>query len=109
MVNIKDVARRASVSLGTVSNVINRPNVVSAETRARVLAAIAGILGEHAISIESVLQKGRGHAQGGAVWVVMMTHEARERSVRKALQAIATLPTIQGETVRVRVEEAEEE
>jgi hypothetical protein len=41
--------------------------------------------------------------------VVMMTHEARERSVRKALQAIATLPTIQGETVRVRVEETEEE
>jgi homoserine dehydrogenase len=75
----------------------------------RVLATIAGILGEHAISIESVLQKGRGQAQGATVSVVMMTHEACERSVRKALQAIATLPTIQGETVRVRVEEAEEE
>jgi len=75
----------------------------------RVLATIAGILGEHAISLESVLQKGHGHAQGAPVSVVMMTHEARERSVRKALQAIATLPTIQGETVRVRVEETEEE
>ena len=31
------------------------------------------------------------------------------KRVRKALQAIATLPTIQGETVRARVEEAEEE
>ena len=75
----------------------------------RVLATIAGILGEHAISIASVLQKGRGHAQGAPVAVVMMTHEARELSVRKALQAIATLPTIQGETMRIRVEEVEEE
>jgi homoserine dehydrogenase len=75
----------------------------------RVLASIAGILGEHAISIESVLQKGRGHAQGTPVSVVMMTHEARELSIQKALQAIATLPTIQGETMRIRVEETEEE
>jgi homoserine dehydrogenase len=75
----------------------------------RVLASIAGILGEHAISIESVLQKGRGHVQGTPVSVVMMTHEARELSVQKALQAIATLPTIQGETMRIRVEETEEE
>ncbi|MGE3538906.1 MAG: homoserine dehydrogenase [Candidatus Tectimicrobiota bacterium] len=75
----------------------------------RVLAAIAGILGEHAISLESVLQKGRAHAHGAPVSVVMMTHEARERSVRKALQAIATLPTIQGETIRIRVEDTEEE
>jgi LacI family transcriptional regulator len=40
MVSIKDVARRADVSLGTVSNVINRPESVGAQTRARVLAAI---------------------------------------------------------------------
>ncbi|MFE7426815.1 LacI family DNA-binding transcriptional regulator [Streptomyces sp. NPDC057545] len=37
---IKDVARQAGVSVGTVSNVINRPEAVSPETRARVLAAI---------------------------------------------------------------------
>lgn len=75
----------------------------------RVLAAIAGILGEHAISLESVLQKGREHVPGAPVSVVMMTHEARERSIRKALLAIATLPTILGKTMRLRVEETEEE
>lgn len=40
-VSIKDVAARAGVSLGTVSNVLNRPAAVRAATRARVEAAIA--------------------------------------------------------------------
>ena len=40
MVGIKDVARQAGVSVGTVSNVINRPDMVSADTRARVLEVI---------------------------------------------------------------------
>jgi LacI family transcriptional regulator len=38
--SIKEVARHAGVSLGTVSNVLNRPEVVSEQTRRRVLAAI---------------------------------------------------------------------
>ncbi|WP_404816368.1 LacI family DNA-binding transcriptional regulator [Streptomyces thermolineatus] len=40
MVGIKDVARQAGVSVGTVSNVINRPEAVAEETRARVLSVI---------------------------------------------------------------------
>ncbi|MFJ3230846.1 LacI family DNA-binding transcriptional regulator [Streptomyces sp. NPDC086787] len=39
-VGIKDVARVAGVSVGTVSNVINRPDSVAIETRTRVLLAI---------------------------------------------------------------------
>ena len=39
-VNIQDVATRARVSLGTVSNVLNRPEVVSEVKRSRVEAAI---------------------------------------------------------------------
>jgi LacI family transcriptional regulator len=39
-VGIKDVARAAGVSVGTVSNVINRPDTVAPGTRARVLSAI---------------------------------------------------------------------
>ncbi len=38
---MKDVAAHAGVSLGTVSNVLNRPEVVTERTRKRVLAAIA--------------------------------------------------------------------
>ncbi|MFJ9779817.1 LacI family DNA-binding transcriptional regulator [Amycolatopsis sp. NPDC101161] len=40
MVGIKDVAKRAGVSIGTVSNVVNRPHVVAAATRNRVLSVI---------------------------------------------------------------------
>ncbi|WP_327358956.1 LacI family DNA-binding transcriptional regulator [Streptomyces sp. NBC_01304] len=40
MVGIKDVARHAGVSVGTVSNVINRPETVAEETRLRVQAVI---------------------------------------------------------------------
>jgi LacI family transcriptional regulator len=39
-VTIRDVAERAGVSMGTASNVLNRPDVVHPETRERVLAAI---------------------------------------------------------------------
>ncbi|MEV4621402.1 LacI family DNA-binding transcriptional regulator [Asanoa sp. NPDC049573] len=38
--SIKEVAQRAGVSLGTVSNVLNRPDIVSPQTRTRVLEAI---------------------------------------------------------------------
>jgi LacI family transcriptional regulator len=39
-VSVIDVAKKAGVSLGTVSNVLNRPERVSPATRGRVLAAI---------------------------------------------------------------------
>ncbi len=39
-VSIRDVASRAKVSVGTVSNVLNRPEVVAPATRDRVLGAI---------------------------------------------------------------------
>ena len=40
-VGMKDVARHAGVSVGTVSNVLNRPDIVSPDRRERVEAAIA--------------------------------------------------------------------
>jgi LacI family transcriptional regulator len=40
-INVRDVAAAASVSVGTVSNVLNRPEKVSPATVERVLAAIA--------------------------------------------------------------------
>jgi homoserine dehydrogenase len=77
---------------------------VMAHDRPGVLAQVAGILGGHDISILSVLQKGR--AERAAVPVVMMTHEARERDMRAALQAIDRLPVVAGRTQMIRVEAA---
>ncbi|WP_424921826.1 LacI family DNA-binding transcriptional regulator [Streptomyces sp. wa1] len=42
-VGMKDVAREADVSLGTVSNVLNRPELVAEPTRTRVLAVIKAL------------------------------------------------------------------
>ena len=42
-VTIYEVAERAGVSISTVSNVLNKPDRVSAATRQRVLAAVDGL------------------------------------------------------------------
>jgi homoserine dehydrogenase len=77
---------------------------VMAMDRPGVLAQVAGILGQHDISLVSVLQKERAH--GEAVPVVMMTHEARERDMRASLQAIDRLPVVAARTTMIRVEPA---
>lgn len=67
-----------------------------------VLARIAGVLGHHHISIASVNQKERKAAR--IVPVVMMTHEAKESNVRKALHAIDHLGFVKHPTVAIRTE-----
>lgn len=71
-----------------------------------VLSHISGILGKYNISISSVLQKAR-HA-GQTVPVVMMTHKATERDVRKALTEIDRLPDVSEPACLIRVEGEEE-
>jgi homoserine dehydrogenase len=67
-----------------------------------VLSTISGLLGKYNISISAVLQKGR--KAGGAVPVVMMTHRAVERDVRRALAEIDRLSSVVDKTVLIRVE-----
>jgi homoserine dehydrogenase len=57
--------------------------------RPGVLAAITGALGERSVSIEQMVQQGRGSGDV-PVDVVMLTHEAREASVQAALARIAS-------------------
>jgi homoserine dehydrogenase len=70
--------------------------------RPGVLSKISGILGKNDISIASVIQKGRKIK--GAVPVVMMTHEAKEKNVHRALKEIDQLGVILGKTIFIRVE-----
>ena len=75
---------------------------VMAQDRPGVLSKVTGILGDHDISIASVIQKGRATAE--AVPVVFMTHEAQERDMRAALAAIDRLPEVPLPTTMIRVE-----
>ena len=80
----------------------------TAVDRPGVLAHIAGALGAHGISIESVIQKGRGHGPDGAegaVPVVVLTHPAREAAVRQALEVIDALEDVTAPTRLIRIEE----
>ena len=74
-----------------------------------VMAAIAGVLGQHGISISSVIQKER--LEGKSVPLVMMTHEAIEKNIQNALQEIDALSVISPRSMLIRVEtmEGEEE
>ncbi len=75
--------------------------------RPGVLSKISGILGEHNISIASVIQKGR--RMGGAVPLVILTHTAKERDVKMALTEIDRLPVVAGRSFLLRVEGKEED
>jgi homoserine dehydrogenase len=66
-----------------------------------VLSTISGILGDHGISIESVIQKGRGHKE--AVPLVILTHEAGEAAVQQAVSEIDALDIVTDKTVKIRI------
>jgi homoserine dehydrogenase len=70
--------------------------------RPGVLSQIAGVLGQHGISISSVLQKAR--KEGRTVPVVIMTHQAVERDIQAALREIDRMPFISEPTTLIRVE-----
>jgi len=71
--------------------------------RAGVLAEIARVFAGEKISIESVIQKGR--ASGVTVPLVIMTHEASEASLTRAVNQLGALNVVHGPVQRIRVEE----
>jgi homoserine dehydrogenase len=66
-----------------------------------VLGQLMTILGAHQISIAQVVQDGRAGDQ--PVWVVVLTHEARERDVRAALAEIDTLEVVRQPARLIRI------
>jgi len=70
--------------------------------RPGVLARIAGVLGRHDISIASVIQRERVH--GASVPIVIRTHHARERNLRRALETIDRLPVVRAKSAVIRIE-----
>lgn len=69
-----------------------------------VLATIASSFGDHGVSIESVIQKGRGaHAE-----LVMVFHPVAEKSFGAALKTVAALPVVKAAPRPIRVEGSHE-
>jgi homoserine dehydrogenase len=61
---------------------------LQAHDRPGVLARLAGALGDAGVSIEQMVQEGGGGSTGLPVDIVLLTHEAREGDIRRALQDI---------------------
>ncbi len=74
--------------------VTNRPGV---------LAAITQIFGDSEISIDTILQKGRGRPFDD-VTIIMLTQQTRERNMNRALKKLAGLDTVSGEIMCIRLE-----
>lgn len=73
---------------------INRPGV---------MAAITSIFGETGISIDSILQKGHG-LPDELVTVILMTQHTREKDLKKALEQVEALDSVETGVVWIRVE-----
>lgn len=74
----------------------------SAIDKPGVLAKVSGILAKYNISIANVTQQERKAAS--IVPIIMMTHDARERDMARALKEIDALNVIKKKSVRIRVE-----
>lgn len=72
--------------------------------RPGVLSQITQLLAREEISIASVIQKERD-LEGGTVPLIIVTHEARERSMRQAVAAIDALDFTEGATRLIRMED----
>jgi len=97
--------RDSPLSLRPMEEVVSRYYFrFSAVDRPGVLSRISGVLGRHGISIASVIQKGR--REKGSVPIVMLTHEAREADVRRALSEIDRLEVVTAPTRLLRILEA---
>ncbi len=64
-----------------------------------VLATIAGLFGENNVSIESVIQEGRGDNAE----LVLVTHEATENNLNKSIESIENLDSVSSVTSTIRV------
>ena len=75
---------------------------------AGVLARITGILAEHAISIDALLQRpNESGAHEGAAHtdVIILTHETVEGRMTKAIALMQALPTVLAKIIRIRKED----
>jgi homoserine dehydrogenase len=69
-----------------------------------VLADIARILADHRISIDALFQREPSEGENQTD-IIMLTHDAVERDVNKAIARVEALPTVLAKVIRIRQEE----
>jgi homoserine dehydrogenase len=98
--------RTASISLREPNDIPGRFylrfNVVD---KMGVMSEIAGVFGEHDISLASLIQHETENDEGDTVPLIMMTHKTTEGTIRRALADLEKLPSVKSTPVRLRVEE----
>jgi len=77
---------------------------IQSQDRPGLLGKIAGVLGAFDVSIEQLVQEGRGGDEDAPITVVMLTHEAPEGAIAGVLRELAFLPQIVGEPKAIRIE-----
>ena len=116
MADILDIARGVRLpTFGASASTLKRPVIVpigehvgacylrfTVIDRPGVIAVLSRCLADQSISIESMLQRSR--APGEAVPVVIITHEAREEAMAKALAAIVATGIVTEQPCMVRIE-----
>ncbi|AFM24404.1 homoserine dehydrogenase [Desulfomonile tiedjei] len=95
---------KASGKLKNISEIVTNYYLrIKAMDRPGVLSKVAGILGEHQISLHSVVQKSR--QSSAAVPVVFLTHLAKEADLQIACEKISRLDDVEGAPVILRIED----
>jgi homoserine dehydrogenase len=90
--------------LRTLGNIVTRYYLrVNVLDKPGTLSRVSSILGDHGISIDSVMQKTEEH-QGEHVPVVIVTHGAQESNVTHAVRLIDEADIVGAPTVRLRIE-----
>ncbi len=74
---------------------------ITALDKPGVLSTISGIFGKHDISIKSVIQKSQHEEE--PVSIVILTHEANEEAVQRAISEIDALEVCTEDTVKIRI------
>jgi len=96
LANTRTVAMKAHVGAYYLRlMVVDRPGVI---------ADVTAVLRDLGVSLESMLQRGR--SPGGAVPVVLVTHETEEASMQAALEKIEALDSVVERPAMIRIEPA---
>lgn len=69
-----------------------------------VLADVSAVLRDEKISIESLVQRGRSEAENQPVAVMLISHEAREADMARAMKKIAKLRSVLQAPALIRIE-----